>query len=221
MNIRQYNEICHCVPLLFIAFLAVMSCKRIPIPEFDYTPFENPEAGDTIEFLNVSINADSYDWDFGDGSTSIEINPLHIYAEAGIYDVKLNAYNDAGDEAITKTLTINEATELGFLTYGMADSTILPDTEVWIYDNKIEWEEINEPLRIGTTNQEGIVYFLNVEPAIYHIYAIKQSTGGFWYFSGSTPEAINQNEINVFNVPCTWIDESKKATLNQLTGAGR
>jgi PKD repeat protein len=202
--------------VLFIAFVTVISCKRIPVPEFDYTPFDNPETGDTIQFLNVSVNADSYDWDYGDGSTSIEINPSHIYSEAGIFEVKLTAYNDHGDDAIVKTLTIFEATELGFLTYVETDSTILSGTEVWIYDNTIDWEERNEPLRIGTTDQEGIVYFLNVEPSIYHIYATKQDTGGYWFFSGNTDNAIVQNEINLFSVPCTWIDSSKKAAPLKL-----
>ena len=43
----------------------------------------------TIKFNNTSSKTGSIHWDFGDGTTSNEPNPLHKYAEAGIYDVTL------------------------------------------------------------------------------------------------------------------------------------
>ena len=43
---------------------------------------------------NLSANASSYWWDFGDGSTSTEENPVHYYASAGVYDVMLIANNE-------------------------------------------------------------------------------------------------------------------------------
>jgi PKD repeat protein len=48
----------------------------------------------TVIFQNQSVGAESYLWDFGDGSaTSTEVNPTHIYTEPGIYAVKLVAFN--------------------------------------------------------------------------------------------------------------------------------
>ncbi len=53
----------------------------------------------TITFTNLSspIN-DSYDiqWDFGDGSTSDEINPSHIYDEPGVFDIGLKIVSPIG-----------------------------------------------------------------------------------------------------------------------------
>jgi PKD repeat protein len=37
----------------------------------------------------MSENGDVYAWDFGDGSTSDEPNPSHMYTEEGVYTVKL------------------------------------------------------------------------------------------------------------------------------------
>ena len=37
-------------------------------------------------------NIVSYDWDFGDGSSSSLQNPSHTYASTGVYDVTLNRY---------------------------------------------------------------------------------------------------------------------------------
>lgn len=42
-----------------------------------------------ISFVNSSLNATSYLWDFGDGTTSVEQNPTHTYANEGTYTVSL------------------------------------------------------------------------------------------------------------------------------------
>jgi gliding motility-associated-like protein len=51
----------------------------------------------TFHFTNTSINATSYSWEFGDGSTSSQTNPSHTYADQpGVYHVVLHASNAAG-----------------------------------------------------------------------------------------------------------------------------
>ncbi len=46
-----------------------------------------------IKFFNESVNLDSCVWDFGDGSFSNLINPIHNYAAYGLYSVTLSVYN--------------------------------------------------------------------------------------------------------------------------------
>jgi PKD repeat protein len=43
----------------------------------------------TVDFTNLSTNASSYLWDFGDGTTSIQENPSHTYNALGTYNVTL------------------------------------------------------------------------------------------------------------------------------------
>lgn len=50
----------------------------------------------TITFTNTSTGADSYSWDFGDGATSTLKDPVHTYASAGVYTVKMTATNANG-----------------------------------------------------------------------------------------------------------------------------
>ncbi|GAB4515603.1 MAG: hypothetical protein Tsb004_24610 [Allomuricauda sp.] len=50
----------------------------------------------TVEFINISEKATSYQWDFGDGDTSTEINPIKTYTASGTYTVVLTASNTAG-----------------------------------------------------------------------------------------------------------------------------
>ena len=52
----------------------------------------------TITFINISENATSYVWDFGDGTTSTLINPVKTYLN-GNYTVTLTAKNTNGESS--------------------------------------------------------------------------------------------------------------------------
>jgi hypothetical protein len=41
--------------------------------------------GSSVSFTNLSLNASAYVWDFGDGQTSTEVNPVHDYADGFFY----------------------------------------------------------------------------------------------------------------------------------------
>ena len=59
--------------------------------------------GDTINFSDQSAGiSSSWEWNFGDGNTSTEQNPVHTYSSAGIYTVKLTITNDFSSDIETK-----------------------------------------------------------------------------------------------------------------------
>jgi gliding motility-associated-like protein len=70
---------------------------------FAVTPTNVSVPGEPVYCLNLSANASSYIWEFGDGETSTEENPLHYYQEEGDYDVTLIAVNVNG---CSDTLTL-------------------------------------------------------------------------------------------------------------------
>ena len=57
----------------------------------------------TVYFMNTTSNADSYRWNFGDGTTSSNYQPAHIYSQAGLYSVSLTAYKNGCVDSLTKT----------------------------------------------------------------------------------------------------------------------
>ena len=65
---------------------------------FTLNPNQVMVPGQPVYCLNLSENATSYLWDFGDGQTSIAESPVHEYLEPGIFDVSLTANNDWGCE---------------------------------------------------------------------------------------------------------------------------
>jgi Zn-dependent metalloprotease len=64
---------------------------------------------DSVHFLNTTVNGSAYTWAFGDGATSTQPNPLHVYTQAGTYTVKLTALGCDGTtkDSIIKTSYIN------------------------------------------------------------------------------------------------------------------
>jgi Zn-dependent metalloprotease len=64
-----------------------------------------------ISFIDSSINAEYYRWDFGDGQTSFSQSPTHTYTTYGTFSVKLLAWSGScGTDSITKTalITVND-----------------------------------------------------------------------------------------------------------------
>ena len=60
----------------------------LPIAGFDVLPFACP--GDMVDFIDTSIGVGLLRyWDFGDGNTSTNTSPWHIYTDTGNYTVTL------------------------------------------------------------------------------------------------------------------------------------
>jgi PKD repeat protein len=74
-----------------------------PKPIFKATPIKGP-APLTVKFQNFSGGEPvRYLWDFGDGQTSVEASPTHIYLTEGSYTVKLNMITTLGAQgSVTK-----------------------------------------------------------------------------------------------------------------------
>lgn len=84
------------VMFLFISFTGCDEDDEVELPEVvaGFTHTINQSTG-TVTFINTSTDADSYSWDFGDDTTSTEINPIKSY-ESGTYTIVLTSENAAG-----------------------------------------------------------------------------------------------------------------------------
>jgi large repetitive protein len=69
-----------------------------PIADFTANPQQVTTVDPTIQFLNSSMGASTYQWSFGDGGGSTSVNPSHTYPdnETNTYVVQLIAYSAAG-----------------------------------------------------------------------------------------------------------------------------
>ncbi|MCU0399457.1 MAG: PKD domain-containing protein [Algoriphagus sp.] len=80
---------------------------------------------DVIEFENLSDDrAVKWDWDFGDGQTSTEKNPKHVFGKKGVFLIKLTVTDKYGCESsLQKELSITKSYRL------MIPSGFTPDQD--------------------------------------------------------------------------------------------
>ncbi|SMO65669.1 PKD domain-containing protein [Saccharicrinis carchari] len=113
--------------LMLLGMLMVHCGKEdavAPIADFQFSV-----DGIEVVFVGVATNASSYSWDFGDGNTSDEQNPTHVYDKPGDYEVTFTAAGDGGADSQTKTITTLPTTEY-LLTGGVAASS----GKTWLLD---------------------------------------------------------------------------------------
>lgn len=72
-----------------------ISVNPAPTASFD-TEFEGDCDGLRVMFTNTSSGADTYLWDFGDGNSSTEVDPEHLFPYSTDYNVLLTAYSSFG-----------------------------------------------------------------------------------------------------------------------------
>ncbi len=62
-----------------------------------------------IQFRNLSSDEEAgFLWNFGDGTTSTEKNPFHVFASSGDYTVKLTASNEYGEDVMQLKVSVPE-----------------------------------------------------------------------------------------------------------------
>ncbi|MBP7510812.1 MAG: PKD domain-containing protein [Bacteroidia bacterium] len=65
----------------------------IPLAQFDYSPKDTCNGPAWVQFTNLSLGANSYLWDFGNGNTSTTTNATQFYSGIGKYSIQLIAGN--------------------------------------------------------------------------------------------------------------------------------
>jgi len=131
--------------LLVLALIMLIGCSKDdpkPKPDASFT-YEKviAAAKDYNEmktyFTNTSEDAVSYSWDFGDGTTSTDINPEHIFPANGNYNVTLSATNSGGTTTYSKQVNINYGQVVFYITLsGYGSVAIYPNNQEinWQYD---------------------------------------------------------------------------------------
>jgi PKD repeat protein len=95
----------------FTVFAAVTALNA-PAASFTVsTP--NPAATSVVAFTDTSGGGPtSWAWDFGDGGSSTQQNPTHVYANPGSFTVRLTASNASGPSSATLAITVTPSTVL-------------------------------------------------------------------------------------------------------------
>lgn len=102
---------------------AYIKVHGTPFADFDI-PYDTVGVGSQVGFVNHTLDGYRYFWDFGDSTSSPEVNPFHEYSAPGSYDVTLKAYSRKG---CLDTLTIRNAVYVTDEFYFMFPNAFSPD----------------------------------------------------------------------------------------------
>lgn len=91
-KVTLYNTYSYCKD----SFSKTVTVTPKPVINFTADKTFNCQAPFAVNFQDQSANAVSWQWDFGDSTTSTLQNPAHVYANYGYYNVQLIVTNAAG-----------------------------------------------------------------------------------------------------------------------------
>ncbi|MBN2698732.1 MAG: PKD domain-containing protein [Bacteroidales bacterium] len=92
---------------------------RNPVVDFRVAPILVMLPDQEVQLFNLTEHGQTYLWNFGDGNTSTEESPSHLYSEVGIYDIMLEVWTE---NMCTGSLTMPEV-----VTVRAEGSIVFPD----------------------------------------------------------------------------------------------
>ena len=93
-SIDYFNKATFCVVLLCLLGLSSVYAQN-PVASFTI-PSNQGCVPFNVQFTNTSQNAVSYQWDFGNGNTSTQVNPSNVFTTSGTFTVTLTALSASG-----------------------------------------------------------------------------------------------------------------------------
>ena len=97
-------------------------------PTAFFTPIFNCPNPLSVDFTDMSIGADNVFWDFGDATTSTQLNPTHIFSSRGTYNVTLTASNIATSCAHSYVFPLQVTEPIANFTYLVNGANTLEDS---------------------------------------------------------------------------------------------
>ena len=182
-----------------------------PIANFDFQLDEN-----TVDFENLSQFGDSYDWDFGDGESSTQTNPIHTYDEDGEYTVTLTTSNECGSDIFTVEITIITPP---FADFSSSDPEGCTPFEVDFYnfssDNATDflW---TFPGGIPSTSTAFEPTVLYETPGTYNVTLIAFNSAGQDTYSASNYIEVYPGAVADFS----WVANGLSVTFNSAASEG-
>ena len=185
---------------------------RRPEVDFKFTPdaLQLPYA--TATFLNLSRLGSTYEWTFGDGTTSIEENPVHAYNDPGVYDVTLLARSDQGCEAVLEKKGFVYVSGSGYLEFPNAFSPSQSGSTGGYYQQEGERNQIFHPYNARGIKEYKLMVFHRTGEQLFESTDLLQGWDG--YFNGMLcPDGVyTWRAVGVF-YDGTLFDQKGNVTL--------
>ena len=191
-----------------------------PLPIAEFTPDTTGCSPLSVQFVNNSVNGETYLWDFGDYTYSDEMNPSHTFYLPGDYIVKLTTRSISGESVFYGQVsvyqnpiplfdiypyeivndnqvirTINNSLYADFYTWDFGDGSTSDEFQPWYK----YLEEGTYNIQLTTTSINGCIDSLSFHTPIevsFNIGDIRYPNAFKWNRSGPTGGYWDQGSID-------------------------
>jgi hypothetical protein len=166
---------------MLVASTIILSACGEDDPAPPVASFTYEADGREVTFTSTSKNAKTFAWDFGDGATSTEENPVHTYDTYGAYTVSLKVTGDGGENT------------------SLPDELTLAKTSAVAVDGNVsEWDAISDAV-ISTSGEGGTITKIKVDYDATKIYFYVEGISSLRGFFDVYLDTDNNPETGYFS----------------------
>lgn len=196
--------------------LVALNNVNLPLADFTFVADKGK-----VTFTNTSQFSESYLWNFGDGKTGTEQNPVHIYTENKNYTVRLTAKSGTGEHSVEKAVNVTgvqppTANNLIYVSNYSSGKQMIQALNA--SSGEIEWSRDGFEGRV-----QGAISFVN--GALYfatdqYLYAVDAANGNTrWRFSAGASEGSPASPVVLNNVVYFGAKNSRIYAVNTSNGS--
>lgn len=209
------------IKYIFVVLLIPLltGCVRIPYADFVASAI-NVNVGEVIYFTNQSHNAESFDWDFGDGYYASNFNVSHAYDTPGHYNVILTAQSrDNRTDVYSISINVYDA-QLNVQVVEYYSNYVVPDASVRLYPTVTDWENETNMIVEGFTDSNGEVTFAGLIPGRkYYVDVWEANHDNYTLASEDVSyietQSLLSNQMNYFTALVDYYPPAKKSSVTR------
>ncbi|HKC68294.1 MAG TPA: PKD domain-containing protein, partial [Bacteroidia bacterium] len=227
------------------AYVSSIDSSLIPKNYVYYIPSTTTTTTTSVTVYNVQFNSSyangtpqTYNWSFGDGSTSTLANPMHAYSQLAFYDVCLSV---TGTNSCVSSIcdTVNLSSPTAYSCYATISSSVIPSSNSvsfsttatgtapfnynWNFGDSTTYDSTNNTayhsyanagtyivtLRVTDANNKVAIAKYNVTTALAPVSCITNySVTSIQAVTTATPTTVITNTSELGDVIVTWTDAS-------------
>lgn len=206
-----------------VTYIDIVRCVK-PSPFFVYNPliiyYDQITKSADVSFINLSANADSSHWEFGDGATSTLNSPSHTYNCPGVFFVELNVANQAcATDSIGKLSLPLTVIDTNSLLLSYATATACDSAQVngkMYYNSQVIFDTL---VSLGIPGCDSLVVTTLTIRKSYNETDVRQACTSLTWIDGNTYTTSNNTATFTYQTihGCDSIIHLDLAIVNNLT----
>jgi PKD repeat protein len=180
------------------------------VANFEFQPLKVAALGDKTFFYNQSANADIFYWNFGDGTTSEEKNPIYQYKTVGEFPITLianNQYNCPDTLTHPTYITVEAKGEISFPNAFVPSNT---GGNGGYYNSNVMDNSIFYPISQGVKAYHLVIYNRWGE-MVFETFDVNQGWDG--YYRGE----LSAQDVYLWKAQLTMVNGEEKVYAGDVT----